>query len=71
MVKFIWLHNALKWGLMALSKCPLEGWTFGSQTAKNETPPVAPKLKVREVNQIGFQNISSHPTSVRSFSQIG
>ena len=55
MVKFIWLHNVLKWGLMALSKCPLEGWTFGSQTAKNETPPpVAPKLKVREVNQIGF-----------------
>ena len=37
MVKFIWLQNVLKWGLMALSKCPLEGWTFGSQTAKNET----------------------------------
>ena len=45
MVKFIWLHNVLKWGLMALSKCPLEGWTFGSQTAKNETPPCSSKTK--------------------------
>ena len=25
---------------MALSKCPLEGWIFGAQRAKNETPPV-------------------------------
>ena len=38
---------------------------------KNETPPVTPKLKVREVSQSGFWNISSHPTSVPSFSQIG
>jgi len=34
-------------------------------------PPETPKLKVREVSQIGFLNISLHPTSVPSFSQIG
>jgi len=39
---------------MALSKCPLEGWVFGAQRAKNETPPETPKPKVREVSQIGF-----------------
>ena len=39
---------------MALSKFPLEGWIFGAQKAKNETPPVTPKLKVREVSQSGF-----------------
>ena len=40
---------------MALSKYPLEGWIFGAQKAKNETPPVTPaKLKVREVSQSGF-----------------
>ena len=33
-------------------------------------PPVTPKLKVREVSQSGFWNISSHPTSEPSFSQI-
>ena len=49
---------------MALSKCPLEGWIFGAQTTKNETPPVTPKLKVREVGHSGFGNISSHPTSL-------
>ena len=32
--------------------------------------PVTPKLKVSEVSQSGFWNISSHPTSVPSFSQI-
>ena len=53
MVKFIWQHN-LPVGFMALSKCPLEGWIFGAQRAKNETPPVTPKLKVREVSQSGF-----------------
>jgi len=39
---------------MALSKCPLEGWGFGAQRAKYETTPETPKLKVREVSQIGF-----------------
>ena len=33
--------------------------------------PVTPKLKFREVSQSGFWNISSHPTSVPNFSQIG
>ena len=33
--------------------------------------PETPKLKVRQVNQIGFSNISLPPTSVPSFSQIG
>ena len=56
---------------MTLSKCPLEGWIFGAQRAKNETPPVTPKLKLREVSQSGFWNISLYPTSVPSFSQIG
>ena len=50
MVKFIWQHNLL---------VGLEGWIFGAQRAKNETPPVTPKLKVREVSQSGFE-ISHH-----------
>ena len=71
MVKFIWQHN-LSWGLMALSKCPLEDWIFGAfKRAKNEIPLVTSKLKVSEVSQSGFWNISSHPTFVPSFSQIG
>ena len=61
MVKFIWQHKL----------SPLEGWIFGAQRAKNETPPVTPKLKLREVSQSGFCNISLYPTSVPSFSQIG
>ena len=56
---------------MALSKWPLKGWVFCTQRAKNETPPETLKLKVREVSQIGFWNISWQPTSVPSFSQIG
>jgi len=39
---------------MTLSKCPLEGWVFGAQRANNEIPLETPKLKVREVSQIGF-----------------
>ena len=48
---------------MALSKCALEGWIFGAQRAKNETPPppqtpqnsqLTPKLKVRGVSHSGF-----------------
>ena len=40
---------------------------------KMRPPPViiTPKLKVWEVSQGGFWNISSHSTSVPSFSQIG
>ena len=34
-------------------------------------PPETPKLKVREVSQSGFWNISLYPPSVPSFSQIG
>ena len=45
MVKFIWQHNLL---------VGLEGWIFGAQRAKNETPTVTPKLKVREVSQSAF-----------------
>ena len=29
-----------QWGLMALSKCPLESWIFGAQRAKNDRPPI-------------------------------
>ena len=36
MVKFIWQHN-LPVGLMALSKCHLEGWIFGAQNAKKDS----------------------------------
>ena len=39
---------------MALSKFHLEGWIFGVQKAKNETPRVTPKLNVREVSQSVF-----------------
>ena len=44
---------------MALLNCPLGGWIFGVQRAKNKTPhhplpppppPVTPNLKVREVS---------------------
>ena len=48
-------------------------WKAGFLVFKGQKmrPPVTPKLKVREVIQSGFWNISSHPTSVPSFSQIG
>ena len=59
---------------MALSKFPLGGWIFGGQRKKNETPPpiprIATELEVRELSQSDFSDISSHPTSVLSFSQI-
>ena len=70
MVKLIWQHN-LPVGSYHTLKMPPEGWIFGAQRAKNETPPVTPKLKLREVSQSGFWNISLYPTSVPSFSQIG
>ena len=46
-----------QWGLIALSKCPMEGWIFGAQGKKMRhppPPPVTPKLKVRELSQSGF-----------------
>ena len=70
MVKFIWQHN-LPVGLF---------WHFQTASLKagflvlngqKMRPPVTPKLKVREGSQSGFWSISSHPTSVPSFSQIG
>ena len=30
--------KSYQWGLITLSKFPLEGWIFGAQRAKNETP---------------------------------
>ena len=74
-VKLIWEHN-LPVGSYGTFKMPPGSWIFGAQRAKNETPlsqnsHVTPKLKVREVSHSGFWNISSHPTSLPSFSQIG
>ena len=69
-VKFIWQHN-LPVGSYHAFKMPPEGWIFGAQRAENETPPVTPKIKLREVSQSGFWNISLYPTSVPSFTQIG
>ena len=48
-------------------------WKAGFLVFKGQKmrPPVTPKLKVREVIQSGFWNISSHPTCVPRFSQIG
>ena len=70
MVKFIWQHN-LPVGSYGTFKMPPGRLYFRCSKGKNETPSVTPKLKVREVSQSGFWNISSHPTSVASFSQIG
>ena len=60
-----------QWGLMAVSKCLLEGYSKGKKWDPPSLTLVTPKLKVKELSQIGFWNISSHPTSVPSFSQIG
>ena len=73
MVNFIWQHN-VPVGLMAVSKCLPEGYSKGKKWAPPPPPSltlVTPKLKVKELSQSGFWNISSHPTSVPSFSQIG
>ena len=70
MVKFIWQHN-LPVGSYHTFKMPPGRLDFWCSKGKKWDPPVTPKLKVREVSQSGFWNISSHPTSVPSFSQIG
>ena len=44
---------------------------FWCSKGKKWNPLLTPKLKVSEVSQRGFWNISSHPTSVLHFSQIG
>ena len=56
-VKFIWQHN-LPVGFYDTFKMTPKGWIFCPQRAKNEPPPEALKIKVREVSQIGFSNIS-------------
>ena len=70
MVKFIWQHN-LPVGSYHTFKMPPGRLDFWCSKGKKWDPPVTPKLKVREVSQSGFWNISSHPASVPSFSQIG
>ena len=70
MVKFIWQHN-LPVGSYHTFKMPPGRLDFWCSKGKKWDPPVTPKLKVREVSQSGFWNISSHPTSVPSFSQNG
>ena len=48
-------------------------WNVGFLVLKGQKWDLAvtPKLKIREVSQIGFWNILSYPTSVPSLSQIG
>lgn len=70
MVKFIWKHN-LPIGFYGTFKMSPGRLGFWCSKGKKWDPPETPKLKVREVSQIGFWNISLHPTSVPSFSQIG
>ena len=70
MVKFIWQHN-LSVESYHTFKMPPWRLDFWCSKGKNWDPPVTPKLEVREVSQSGFWNTSSHPASVRSFSQIG
>ena len=70
MVKFIWQHN-LSVGSYGTFKMPPGRLDFWCSKGKKWDPLVTSKLKVREVSQSGFWNISSHPTSVPSFSQIG
>ena len=60
-----------QWGLITLSKFPLEGWIFGAERAKNEPPPCYSKTKSQRSEPKWLWNISSHPTSVPGFSQIG
>ena len=70
MVKFIWQHN-LPVGSYGTFKMPPGRLDFWCSKGKKWDPPVTSKLKVREVSQSGFWNISSQPTSEPSFSQIG
>ena len=70
MVKFIWQHN-LPVGSYSTFKMSPGRLDFWCSMGKKLDPPVTLKLKVREVSQSGFWNISSHPTCVPSFRQIG
>ena len=71
MVKFIWQHNLPvgSYGTFKMRPVGLDFWC--PKGKKWDPPPVTPELKVREVSQKGFWNISSHPTSEPSFNQIG
>ena len=77
MVKFIWQHN-LPLELNA-TNFPLEAvFLVVIGKKKWDTPPPSPlqspaettQLEVRELSQTDFWDISLHPTSVLSFSQI-
>lgn len=70
MVKFILKHN-LPMGFYGTFKMSPGRLSFWCLKGKKWDPPETPKLKVREESQIDFWNISLHPTSVPSFSQIG
>ena len=73
------IHLAAQLGLTTgvLSHFQNAPWKAGFLVLKGQKirppppPPVTPKLKVSEVSQSGFWTISSHPTSVPSFSQNG
>ena len=70
MAKFIWQH-ILPVGSYHTFKMPPGRLDFWCSKGKKWDPPVTPKLKLREVSQSGFWNISLYPTSSPSFSQIG
>jgi len=54
MVKFIWKRNLLTRFYGTFEMSPRSAKIFGAQGAKKSDPPETPKLKVREVSQIGF-----------------
>ena len=44
------VHEQIHLATKFTSRVPLEGWIFGAQRAKTSSPPVTPKVKVREVS---------------------
>ena len=62
MVKFIWQHN-LPVGSYHTFKMTPGRLDFWCSKGKKWDPPVTPKLKLREVSESGFWNISLYPTS--------
>ena len=56
---------------MVVQTYPFKSRIFHLLEALNGTPPVTLELKVREQNQLGFQNISIRPISGASFIEIG
>jgi len=56
-----------QWGLIALSKCPLEGWIFGAKRATNGTPLTLQNEKSEKRAEVAFE-ISQHTQLLRQVS---